>query len=93
MRLSNDYMDSELLINRIKTDGEDTFIHVNKRDGKRVNFWIKLTENMCLYNSEGYIVSWACIRDGGYYRIRFTKESAEKIRCDIISTVFTLNLA
>lgn len=93
MRLSNDYMNSELIINRIKTDGEDTFIHVNKRDGKRVNFWIKLTDNMCLFNSEGYVVSWGFIRDGEYYRIKFTKESATKIRCDIISTVFTLNLA
>ena len=89
MRLESNYMNCELLINRIKTDGEDTFIHVNKQDGKRVNFWVKLTDNMCLFNSEGYIVSWASIRDGGYYRIKFTEE-AGRIRCDILSTVFAV---
>ena len=53
MIMLDNYSNSELLVNRIKTDANGKLLHVNRRNGKRVNGWVRISEAITLTDANG----------------------------------------
>lgn len=75
MIMLNNYRNSELLVNRIKTEGNDKLLHVNRADGKRVNGWVKVSESVAITDASGNAMNWYNMKDGVYYTIRIEEHS------------------
>lgn len=90
MIILNDY-NGELIVNRIKTEPDGVrFFHVNRRDGKRVNGWVRISESIRLTDASGTDKSWDSLEDGTYYTIKTETHGANvcatvmnEMRCDI----------
>ena len=66
-----DNYNGELIVNRIKTESDGSkFFHVNRRDGKRVNGWVRISEAISLTDASGTAKSWDSLEDGTYYTIK-----------------------
>lgn len=71
MIILDNYSNSELIVNRIKTEPDGSkFFHVNRRDGKRVNGWVRVTESVTLTDASGKAMNWDSMEDGTYYTIK-----------------------
>lgn len=79
-----DNYNGELIVNRIKTTPEGKFFHVNKRDGKRVNGWVRISEAIRLTDASGTAKSWDSLEDGTYYTIK-TEEHGVNISATVIN--------
>lgn len=75
MIMLNNYNSSELLVNRIKSDGNDKLLHVNRADGKRVNGWIRVSESVTLTDAGNNAMSWDSIKDGIYYTMKIEEHN------------------
>ena len=75
MIMLNNYNSSELLVNRIKTDGNDKLLHVNRANGKRVNGWVRVSEAVTLTDTRGDTMSWDSMKDGIYYTIKIEEHN------------------
>lgn len=71
MIILDDYRNSDLIVNRVKTTEEgDIAIHVNRKDGFRTNGWIIVDSTMILRSRDGSRLDWSTLEDDTYYRIR-----------------------
>lgn len=98
--LKNDYYEKSLLVNltRTKTDKETgevyTSIHINFVDDRRVNAWIKITDNMHIFDEDGNEVAWSIIDEDNLFQIVFKIPTRAKmcdkpyIRADIVRRFF-----
>ena len=75
MIMLNNYNNSELLVNRIKSDGNDKLLHVNRMNSKRVNGWIRVSESVTITDASGDAKRWDSMTDGTYYTIRIEERS------------------
>ena len=90
MIILNDY-NGELIVNRIKTEPDGSkFFHVNRKDGKRVNGWVRISESVKLTDTSGRTKSWDSLEDGTYYTIKTEERGANisatvmnEMRCDV----------
>lgn len=94
--IRSEFYGRKILINRIKTVKsantntgalyEHYAIHVIRMDDKRtengryVNSWIKITDNMTLYDKYGTMRGWDTIKDGELYEIEFTLEPRKSVK-------------
>lgn len=75
MIMLNNYNSSELLVNRIKSDGNDKLLHVNRMNGKRVNGWIRVSKSVTLSDTSGNVRSWDSMSDGVYYTMKIEEHN------------------
>ena len=75
MIMLNNYNNSELLVNRIKEDANGKLLHINRKDGKRVNGWIRVSETVTLTDSSGDAMNWDSMKDGVYYTMKIEEHS------------------
>lgn len=75
MIILNDYR-GELIVNRIKNTPDGRFFHVNRKDGRRVNGWVRISEAIRLTDASGTAKSWDSLEDGTYYTIKTEEHGA-----------------
>lgn len=80
----------ELIVNRIKNTDSGKFFHVNRKDGKRVNGWVRISESFRLTDASGRDKSWDSLTDGTYYTINTEEHGGNvsatvmnEMRCDV----------
>lgn len=91
MIILNNFNNSELIVNRIKTEPDGSkFFHVNRLNGKRVNGWVRVSEAIKLTDASGRGKSWDSMEDGTYYTIKTEERGGNisaivmnEMRCDV----------